>query len=121
VVHPQRGDVLPCRACCQIAKLAKIEKFEALFKPKYFSKNAKKCIRQQTPVGIGKIESESGTSAYVRYSEGQLYLPEVWDKEHLERFATFQEMVKKYAEYQKLSVKMMMEICLRDFPLQKTA
>lgn len=81
------------------------------------------CIRKGVmffPIGIGKIESEDERSADVRYSEGQLYLPEVWDKKYLERFATFQEMVQKYAEYQKLSLKMMMEACLRKFPSQKT-
>lgn len=71
------------------------------------------------PVSIGKIESEDKTSAFVRYSEGQLYSPEVWNKEYLERFPTFEEMVEKYAEYQKLPVKMMTEICLRKFPSQR--
>jgi len=34
------------------------------------------CIRKGVmffPIGIGKIESESEDSAYVRYSEGQRY------------------------------------------------
>ena len=79
------------------------------------------CIyRMMFPLGIGKIESEDNSSAFVRYSEGQLYLPEVWDKEYLERFPTFEAMVEKYAEYQKLPSKMMMEVCLRKFPSQKT-
>lgn len=70
------------------------------------------------PVSIGKIESEDKTSAFIRYSEGQLYLPEVWNKAYLEIFSTFEEMVEKYAEYRKLPVKMMMDICLRKFPSQ---
>jgi hypothetical protein len=82
------------------------------------------CIRKGVmffPIGIGKIESESEDSAYVRYSEGQRYHLEVWNKEYLERFVTFQEMVQKYAEYEQLSLKKAMEICLSDFPSQRTA
>jgi|GEM_PF-3183245 len=80
------------------------------------------CIRKGVmhfPIGIGKIELEDERTADVRYSEGQLYLPEVWDKKYLERFPTFKAMVEKYAEYQKLPLKMMMESCLRKFPSQK--
>lgn len=80
------------------------------------------CIRKGVmffPIDIGKIETEDERTANVRYSEGQLYRPEVWDKEYLERFATFQEMVQKYAEYQKMPLEMQMEVCLRKFPSQK--
>lgn len=40
------------------------------------------------PSGIGKIESESDTSAYVRYSENQMYPLELWDKNYLRRYWT---------------------------------
>ena len=77
------------------------------------------CIRKGVmffPIGIGKIESEDERNADVRYSEGQLYLPEVWSKEYLERFATFQEMVEKFAEYEGTSVASEMKRFFDSFP-----
>ncbi len=83
------------------------------------------CIRKGVmffPIGIGKIESEDERTADVRYSEGQLYLPEVWDKKHLERFATFQEMVERFAEYEGTSVASEMKRFFDSFPsLRATA
>jgi len=72
------------------------------------------------PMGIGRVEEEDARHAMVRYSEGQLFSLEVWNKDYLERFSTFEAMVEKYAEYQKLPPKMMLEDCLRKFPSQKS-
>jgi hypothetical protein len=77
------------------------------------------CIRKGVmfnPIGMGKIESEDKKSAYVRYSEGQLYLPEVWGNKYLERFATFQEMVEKFAEYEGTSIASEMKRFFDCFP-----
>ena len=48
------------------------------------------------PQGIGKIEEESDTTVRVRYSEGQLYLPEAWNKKYIERFETIEEAIEKF-------------------------
>lgn len=48
------------------------------------------------PQGVGRIEEESETTARVRYSEGQLYPPEAWDKKYLERFETVEMTIDKF-------------------------
>ena len=48
--------------------------------------------------GIGRVEKEDGDTAWVRYTEKQLYLPEAWDKDYLLRFNTLIKAVKEFAK-----------------------
>ena len=50
------------------------------------------------PWGFGKIERESEHSIEVRYSEGQIYRPKIWDSKKVKRFSTLEEAVDHYIE-----------------------
>ncbi len=85
--------------------------------PKKIEKPWCVCFDWFFPSCVGKIEKESDETAHVRYSEGQIYPLELWDKKYIKRFDTITKAIKHYAKWG--HKRHLIEIMGHNFPSQK--
>lgn len=71
------------------------------------------------PMGIGKIEKESGNSAHIRYSEGQFHPLAVWEIKYLERFSTPEKAIEIFSEKTNSRIERTRADFFTNFPSQK--
>lgn len=73
------------------------------------------------PGSVGKVEEESESAAWVRYSERQMYPLSAWEHKYLKRFKTINGAIRKCAELEGISLRDAVEKALSDFPSEREA